>query len=687
MSPSSASMRLTPRAEDDLMRLFGRIRQELQASFQRYGIHPLPGQMEELEAAVQEILTGTSGSVTVVPLVPGGGKSTLLRAFLTVAAQVLADMSTPLSQKLGGVVVVVEKSDEGHQLAELCNRSAGSRVAAVVESPNDANLRRGQCYNGSASCFAQCLRRRCPDRDECPLMQAAGRTMETPILILLHARYQRFAEDMTPFLFWDDGGQEFRRTLLLVDELPNLFEEGAITRKTLHEADDQLEALQPSYDPAAWRTKRWLHYLLSAFVRCPFEKLERSLCAGSGRYGLISKTQLGQAGFQPEQLEQALAAFHTYGSGLLAEQLTGMLLQSNQLYFGVDQTFSLFLPRLKRLGGEGQPATVIFSGTAQLSPEVTANPAVIMLPSLLEESYQRLHIFVQRGDIFSATKTGMRKPANRRVLLTWLQEMLPQLIQRHSTILLVTYKEHSAELWGQLAQFHCHLLPYINGLGDKDARLPYFGGLNGSNLYQNATCIICLGLNRFEPQEYLSRTLALDSSGSITRTMEQMITHAPLTRLETLPQVMDLQDITLARDLVQLLFRSALRRHGEDTPIEAWLFQPPNGMLAYVEQALPGCQFQEVRDVPQACRTALAAARVYKGSATHAAVLLTWLQNEWDGSEVTPGIIRTQTGLSQSQFKEAKKHPDVQAFFRAQVQVSGSGQHTKYRRRTGQSAA
>lgn len=109
MNSPSAPIRLTPRAEDDLMRLFGRIRQELQDAFQRYSIHPLPGQIEELETAVQAILTGTPGSVTVVPLVPGGGKSTLLRAFLTVAAQVLSDMSTPLSQKLGGVVVVVEK--------------------------------------------------------------------------------------------------------------------------------------------------------------------------------------------------------------------------------------------------------------------------------------------------------------------------------------------------------------------------------------------------------------------------------------------------------------------------------------------------------------------------------------------------------------------------------------------------
>ena len=48
-------------------------------------------------------------------------------------------------------------------------------------------------------------------------MQAAGRTQETPILILLHARYQRYMEDMSPFLTWYREDREHRRTLLLVD--------------------------------------------------------------------------------------------------------------------------------------------------------------------------------------------------------------------------------------------------------------------------------------------------------------------------------------------------------------------------------------------------------------------------------------------------------------------------------------
>lgn len=60
--------------------------------------------------------------------------------------------------------------------------------------------------------------------------------------------------------------------------------------------------------------------------------------------------------------------------------------------------------------------------------------------------------------------------------------------------------------------------------------------------------------------------------------------------MDQLPSVMHIQNMTLARDLVQLVFRSALRSHGESTPIELWLFQPPSEatamMQAYFKDAI-----------------------------------------------------------------------------------------------------
>lgn len=380
MAKSNAEfIQLRPRADDDLMRLWRRIWEEVKSLFEKHCVRPFPGQLDELGVAVEAVLKAAPGSVTVVPLAPGGGKSTLIRAFLKVASGVLCDMQDALARRLGGVIVVVEKSDEAHELVELCNEAAGKRVAVVVESPNDANLRRGDCYNGTATRYEECPRRRCPDHEVCPLMQAASRTMQTPILILLHARYHRYMEDMEEFTIWYEDETEYRRSLLLVDELPNLFDEGRIDRQKLNRADDQMEELFPSINKTSWGTKKNLHYWLSTAIRYPFERLERILCRGSGQYGLIERSQMEEAGFCEVKLRASLEAFRRCSIDTTAEEITNALLKAKELYFGVGQTFSLFLPKLRTLGGDGQPATVIFSGTAQLSPEVTWNPDIVIV--------------------------------------------------------------------------------------------------------------------------------------------------------------------------------------------------------------------------------------------------------------------------------------------------------------------
>lgn len=52
-----------------------------------------------------------------------------------------------------------------------------------------------------------------------------------------------------------------------------------------------------------------------------------------------------------------------------------------------------------------------------------------------------------------------------------------------------------------------------------------------------------------------------------------------------------------------------------------------------------------------------------------------------NGNEITPLKIREATGLTQKQFKEAKKHPAVREFFSAHIATHGSGQHTWYSRK------
>ena len=208
--------------------------------------------------------------------------------------------------------------------------------------------------------------------------------------------------------------------------------------------------------------------------------------------------------------------------------------------------------------------------------------------------------------------------------------------------------------------------------------IPYFGGLNGSNLYQEATCVVCVGLNRFEPMEYLSRTLALDPAGETAQEMAAAAEEGRTVRSDKLPSVRAMEAVTLARDLVQLVFRSALRKHGEQTPIEFWLLHPPDVVLEHLRQYFGDCQVEVIPELPEACRCLAAASRRYNSEETHAAKLLRWLESN-RRPEFTPEDIREGTHLTPEQFKEAKKHPEVRKYFAGYIETSGSGRNTVYR--------
>ena len=376
--------------------------------------------------AAKSILQAVPGRVTAVPLQPGLGKSTLLRALLVVMA-IEFQRSTPIAGTIGGVIVVVEKSCEAHSLEEMCNEAAGQRVAVVIESPNDYNLRAG-CPNGTASRFEECPRHQCPDYSGCPLVRAAGRTEETPILILLHARYRRYMEDMSSFLIWCVGEKMIRRTILLVDELPDMFEDNPLCLAALNEAETELDQLRASYNATQQAAKQDILYYWNKNVRTPFFKLSRLIQSTHIRHGLVTEEKMTTAGFQPTDLEQLHEQLAEYAQHTKAELLVSALLPEQSICHSTDRTFSLFIPRLKHIDTTSQLATFIFSGTATLSPELSDNPDVTMLANAaFDESYSRLRIFAQQGEGFSASKITLESNRNMDGTVAWLRSLLPRL--------------------------------------------------------------------------------------------------------------------------------------------------------------------------------------------------------------------------------------------------------------------
>lgn len=138
----------------------------------------------------------------------------MIRTLLTVFSREFQE-NTSIAQVIGGVIMVVEKTAEAEELEELCNGFRNQApVAKAISAPNDYNLAQGKCLNGTAASYQECLGRSCPDYADCPLVQSASQIHDTPILIMLHARYQRYMEDMSPFLTWEDSSGLHSRTLL-----------------------------------------------------------------------------------------------------------------------------------------------------------------------------------------------------------------------------------------------------------------------------------------------------------------------------------------------------------------------------------------------------------------------------------------------------------------------------------------
>lgn len=673
--------KLIPRSESDPERLYEHVMKKIKNYFSTHGLTYIPGQEGLLAKAADAILSATPGKVTAIPFQPGLGKSTLIRALLAVLAGEFR-AKTPIANAVGGVIIVVEKTAEAEELEELCNASAEyPAVAKAISAPNDYNLAQGRCLNGRATSFAECMGRSCPDYEACPLAQSPLHTMDTPILIMLHARYQRYMVDMNPFLTWEDERGLHCRSLLLVDELPPMIEDNALSLTKINEIESSLNQYKPSYQKNLWIEKNAILYKWDTTMRVPYFKLARGVRKSSNLYGILSRKEMEEAGLASEVLGHLSEALEGYLGTMdhPSIHLVNALRTAESVYYAVGQDFSLFAPRLRKLGGEGQPATFVFSGTTSLAPELSQNPDISCLKDQKIESFERLQIHIQRGDLFNVSRSGMVKKQNLAALSAWLQFIIPQLIPRHKRILAVTYKPFAAELWSVLRPFQDFLIPYTEVNGQEKPMLPYFGGLNGSNLYQESTCVICIGLNRFEPKDYISRTLALDFNGSYTGEINKAIeAEGGNTCLSRAPCVMDMQDISLAQDLVQLVFRSALRKHGENLPIEFWLLQPPNGVIKHLVNYFGDCQVQEHNELPEQCQIALTASRAYQGERTNPAKLIKFLAEIEEGTRFTPGQVRDATGLTKAQFKEAKKNEVVKKYFDSHIKTVGSGINTIY---------
>lgn len=674
---------LRPRAQDDPQRLHGKVMKALDHYFLTRGSTYLSGQRDALSDIVRAVLDDGQTGMFAVPLVPGGGKSTLLRALLTVFAEVFRDMSDPIAKRLGGVIVVVEKASEGDELQQLCNcglEPGEPPVARLLSAVNDYNLKKGRCLTGEARTYVECPRHACREAANCPLLHTMAGLGETPILILLHARLAEHLPDMTSFAAWCQAdGAEHRRTLLLIDEAPELVRQDVVSAQSLNEAEGELLDMREDRYAKQRTLESFVHTL-----RIPFDRLQRCEYGKTRRSAVLTASELEQAGFKHDDLAELLTRLEEYQAqrSSKAGKLATALLADNGKFSCFGKNFELASPSLHTIRADTPLRTFIFSGTAQLIPQLTDNPNVTLLDTNFQESYARLTIHVQRDSVLKTSRTGLQTTGALEALVLWLQVLLPELAQTHGRVLLVSYKRMARRVWELLGE-ECQQLVFTAVIPDSgETCLPYFGGVAGSNAYRDATAVVCLGLPRLEPGDYLRRALAIDPDGSHA----EELSHAT-EALERQPCALKMQDIHLAHELVQMVFRSRLRCHGDKAPIELWLTQPPDAVLALLHDYFGDCRFEKHNALPAECHSKLHTSKQRNGIQTNAARLYEALLAIPEGSETTPAQLREQTGLTQDQYKEAMRAASVRELFRTGFTTFGSGKKQKIRRVSRKNAA
>ena len=385
-------------------------------------------------------------------------------------------MSDPIAKRLAGVIVVVEKTSEGEELEDLCNRGlepGEPPVARLVSSVNEYNLRKGRCLTGEAKTYAECPRHACREAANCPLLQAMGHLDETPVLILLHARLAEHLPDMTSFTSWCQAdGTEHHRTLLLIDEAPELIRQDVVSAESLNEAENELISMRSSF---SWQDRQVKQRVIESFDHAlciPFRRLQRATVKGTHCSALLSASEMEQAGFQRGSLQELLTRLEEYQAPRFckAGKLATALLSENGKVFSFGKNFEVATPSLHTIWADTPLRTFIFSGTAQLIPQLTDNPEVTMLDTGFRESYDRLTVHVQRDGALKTSRTGLQTTGAVEALVLWLQGLLPELFRSHGRVLLVTYKRWARQFW-ELLDGECREMVFTAAIPESGAAL------------------------------------------------------------------------------------------------------------------------------------------------------------------------------------------------------------------------
>lgn len=621
----------------------------------------------------------------VIPARAGAGKSTWIQAFLNAAAE-LWERGDVLVDVLGGILLVVQQVEDLNRITQTLQQGCKRPdIMLPVQAWHRASVQYGWCINEESLEHGHCMEKDCPHQEECPRKRSAQDGCGAYILGITQARYldllrPQNAADLAGYLERKTEDVCVPRRFILIDEKIELLHiaASAITSKVLANALLEMDA-QRSRRPDLSRRIDSLEYAFCYCIQYHFYRILRHVYrhpdnkhgAYTLKHGSCDKLDL-----LDENMQSSIRRFLQECRILPLSLMTNLglcldvaeALMEGRCFFDINGGKVLFCR--KALPGLPEEAkTVLFDATAEVDPDYLGLWHGHLLDSSPPLHMEKLHFHIYTDRRLRVSMQALHKQAALQGFAAFLSEMIEDLPGK---TFLCTYKEDSETLLRLLSEKARKKVPVHPGKPDC---VPYYGGNNGSNSFNDCTNVILLGYPRLDPQTYFRYTAILAEKTG------QSGTH-PLSRLEE-----DYETRHLAARLEQEIYRCAIRNPSCDHDIHVFLFTPPERVAEILRHRFQGCHWEVCEEYPEVIRQISGQMRTYKNKPTHFARLSDWLEH-WEGGEIYVSDLKKLLEVPDNSWKELMKQARTKELIQANgVSIQGSGRYRKMMRERKNKAA
>ena len=460
---------------------------------------------------------------------------------------------------------------------------------------------------------------------------------------------------------------EFKRTLLLIDEKPNLLDSEVINQSFISNVRDSIDNYPVRNEPDRANKDR-LRKLLGEVDRKFGELID--LHKDKDFYIYKPTGQLTSDDTTLFELGNNL----DFESQTKLKHIERLMLSEGGLWYNKiwDKSNKQFFRTLGVHNYSNQFKTIIFDATADIDLEYSDLEQYTFLDVEWNKKYD--HVYLHNyGEVFlSKSSINDRFGNNKKVdaFVTWFNRTFEK---EERNIYLTSFKKCSDALKRKLITGNAWKKVITNDHGD----VATYGATKGQNNWEKCQVAVLFGVYTQREDTYTAMLLSFFW-------MEQFLKAIDEEEIEKTTELFRMTDgkyqferMNLFRlskimvDLEQDLFRCSIRNYNSSERVDIYTFGLNKVGTTYVEYgntewtdlvgrlrtrlAMPLANVEHIQDVPEEFNKTLN----YGDGNTKVAQLIKWLLHEWDGNEVKVAEVKAKFDIADAYWKKLNKNKDL----------------------------